>query len=154
MRLGRFAQRGTFSRERRDLSFSQACAAVEQSLVRFARMPVELIDRPRHHGWLRERLDVLGLLAAQRFRERVARGREVGKRQLVEVVDASVESQNVEPGTWNLEPGTCYGCEIVIVKASPAAGNAPTWSATTTQYRPLKICPCRTGAFTVENEFC
>ena len=65
--------------------------ALHQPIVGGARAPVDLVHRPRHQRRLRERADALRIVAAQRFRERVARAGEFVQRLLIEVVDFRVE---------------------------------------------------------------
>jgi len=82
---------GGLALQRRDLRFAQLLAALHQRIEDVSRIPVDLVDRPRHHRRLLERLDALRIAAANRFGERVPRANEVAERLLVEIVDLVVE---------------------------------------------------------------
>src|SRR5205085_5362481 len=54
--------------------------------------PEELIHGPRNGGWLLERFDVACRVARQRLRERIARRRELVRRELKQLVDHPASS--------------------------------------------------------------
>ena len=77
--------------ERRDLRLAQRAARFHQPVECFAVAPIELIDRPRHDGRLRQPLHSSRLRAFERFRQRIAAGRELGERKLIQPVDLGLE---------------------------------------------------------------
>ena len=77
-------------------SSAAICALRRRSPVlirveRRSRVPVDLVDRPRHHGRLRQRLHALGVVAGQRFRESRPIRDEAVERPLIQVVNFRIE---------------------------------------------------------------
>jgi hypothetical protein len=81
---GRLAEIRRLASQRGDLRLAQLFAAFEQAVPLGASVPIELIDGPGDNGGLGEGSNLLCLVALDLLGERVARGRELGQRPLVE----------------------------------------------------------------------
>jgi hypothetical protein len=102
MRFARFAYVRVLALEGRDLGGAQRGAALHQPIPGGPIPPIQLIDGPRYDSRLLESLDVRRVGAAERFRQRVPRGGELAERQLIEVVDLSVECHVIVEGSAGL----------------------------------------------------
>src|SRR6266481_3623412 len=91
MFVGRRANIALLALQRRDLRRAKRAPGIHERVVDRPRLPVRLIDGPRNGRRLLQRADLPCRVAAERLRERVARGREFWGRELEQLVDPAIE---------------------------------------------------------------